>query len=196
MKIQERLVNNMRKFFILALSMLILTAAGCAPSAGSTTPAATTAAATASAAADATAAALPMDQAIARYIKTDNGKSYVNVDNLKADFDAYQIVSSDNGFDLKTITADKAANMLDLLAKTPMTSMSLNTAESATDVWNVQAYTNKYGKLDGNSFTIKASTDTQMDIYIVEGSNTQRLVFSVSDADGAALRAMAKQKYE
>ncbi len=188
----------MRKFFILALSMLILATAGCSPAAGST---ATPSAAATSAAPQATSspAATPtitIEQAIAKYLKEDGGKTYINVEALRADFDTYQVVSSDNGFPNKSITADKAAEMLDALAKVPMTSMSLNTQEAATSIWNVQAFTSQFGKLNGNSMTIKASSETQLDIYIIAGGKTQRQVFSISEADGKTLREIAKKKIE
>ena len=182
----------MRKFFILALSVLILAVAGCAPAAGSS---ASPSAAATSAAPQATPA-ITIEQAIAKYLKEDGGKTYVNVEALRADFDAYQVVSSDNGFPNKSITADKAAEMLDAVAKVPMASMSLNTQEAASSIWNVQAFTSQFGKLNGNSVTVKASSETQLDIYIIAAGKTQRLVFGISEADGKTLREIAKKKIE
>lgn len=180
----------MRKFFILALSVLILAAAGCAPAAGST------ASPSAASAAPQATPTITIEQAISKYLKEDGGKTYVNLEALRADFDAYQVVSSDNGFPNKSITADKAAEMLDALAKVPMASMSLNTQEAATSIWNVQAYTSQFGKLNGNSVTVKASSETQLDIYIIAGGKTQRQVFSISETDGKTLREIAKKKIE
>ncbi len=180
----------MRKFFILALSVLILAVAGCAPAAGSS------ASPSAASAAPQATPAITIEQAIAKYLKEDGGKTYVNVEALRADFDAYQVVSSDNGFPNKSITADKAAEMLDAVAKAPMTSMSLNTQEAASSIWNVQAFTSQFGKLNGNSVTVKASSETQLDIYIIAAGKTQRLVFGISEADGKTLREIAKKKIE
>lgn len=181
----------MRRILAFIFSVILLGVTGCA---ANPTPSATASAAAAADASATPARQWTMEQVVSQYLKTENGNTTFKTDAIKADYTQFQIVSADNSFNLQAVGLDKIAPMLDKLATVQMTEGDINTLADKTDnVWNLQAFT-AAGKLNGDSVTIKASTETQIDIYFLVGGQSFRKVFTISDADGAALRAQAKEQ--
>ena len=190
---KQGVLISMRRLLAFTLSIVLLgLAAGCA---AQPAPTATPTPSVVSAQPSATTTKhWTTEEAVNQYLKTENGVTTLKVDAIKADFSQFQVVSADNSFNLKIVGYEKIAPLLDKLATVQMTEGDINKlSQSPNSVWNLQSFT-KNGKLNGDSVTIFASTPTQIDLYILVGDTSLRKVFTISDADGAALKALAQEQ--